>query len=57
MLDKLWRHVQRRAQHEIEPFFLVEFLSKAQISNLDVKTILIFFYQQNVLGLQVSVRD
>ena len=57
MLYKFRCHVQGRAQYKVEAFFFIELLRKSQICNFDIKAIFIIFYQKNVFGLEVPVRN
>ena len=57
VLHELGRHVQRRAQDQIQPLVLLELLRKSQVRNLDVEAVVVLLHEQDVLRLHVPMRD
>ena len=57
MHDQLRSHIERSSKHEIKPCLLVEFLSKAKISNLNIEIIGVVRDQQDVLWFHISMSD
>ena len=57
MLHEFRCHVQWCAQHKVQAFFFVEFLSKSQISNFYIKLIFILFNKQYILWLEITMSD
>lgn len=53
--NNLRSHVKRTSKNEIKAFIRIEKAGKTKISNFDVQIIYIFWLEQNVLRLEISM--